>query len=64
VDFARSDFASVAEGLGVRGARAGDESELRSALDAALAASETTVIDVAVTGADYGELHKLIRTGG
>jgi acetolactate synthase-1/2/3 large subunit len=64
VDFARSDFASVAEGLGVRGARATDGSKLRAALADALAASETTVIDIAVTGGDYADLHRLIRTGG
>ncbi len=61
VDFVRSDFAIVAEGLGVRGARASSEDELREALVDAVAATRTTVIDVAIDGEEYGELHRRIR---
>jgi acetolactate synthase-1/2/3 large subunit len=61
VDFVRSDFARVAEGLGVRGAHASTEPELHTALREAIAASETTVIDVAVDGSEYAELHRQIR---
>jgi acetolactate synthase-1/2/3 large subunit len=61
VDFVRSDFATVAEGLGVRGARASSEDALREALVDAAAATQTTVIDVAFDGEEYGELHRRIR---
>ena len=64
VDFVRSDFAAVAEGLGVRGARASSEDALREALVDAVAATQTTVIDVALDGEEYGELHRRIRGGG
>jgi acetolactate synthase I/II/III large subunit len=61
VDFVRSDFAAVAEGLGVRGARASSEDALREALVDAAAATQTTVIDVALDGEEYGEMHRRIR---
>jgi acetolactate synthase I/II/III large subunit len=61
VDFVRSDFAAMAEGLGVRGARASNEDEMREALVDAVAATRSTVIDVALDGEEYGELHRRIR---
>jgi acetolactate synthase-1/2/3 large subunit len=61
VDFVRSDFARVAEGFGVRGARANREAELREALVDAVAAPVTTVIDVAIDGSEHAELHRRIR---
>jgi acetolactate synthase-1/2/3 large subunit len=63
VDFVRSDFAAVAEGLGVRGARASTEGELRAAVEAAVSAPRTTVVDVAIDGGEYAQMHRLIRSG-
>jgi acetolactate synthase-1/2/3 large subunit len=63
VDFVRSDFARVAEGLGVAAARASTEAELRDATREALGRGVATVIDVAIEGDDYGELHRRIRGG-
>jgi acetolactate synthase-1/2/3 large subunit len=63
VDFLRSDFAAVAEGLGVRGVRASTEVELREALEAAISAPRSTVVDVAIDGTEYAELHRRIRNG-
>jgi acetolactate synthase-1/2/3 large subunit len=63
VDFVRSDFARLAEGLGVNGARASNESELRTALGAALAADATTVIDIQIDGSEYAETHRRVRSG-
>jgi acetolactate synthase-1/2/3 large subunit len=63
VDFAPSDFAQVAAGFGVTGLRAETEGQLRTALAAAVAGDQTAVIDVAVSGEDYGEIHRLIRKG-
>jgi thiamine pyrophosphate-dependent acetolactate synthase large subunit-like protein len=61
VGFVRSDFGAVATGLGVHGARAANEEELRDALEAALVTSQTTVIDVAVSGEEYVEMYRMIR---
>jgi acetolactate synthase-1/2/3 large subunit len=61
VDFVRSDFAVVAEGFGVRGARATTEAELREALMDAVDAPVTTVIDIASDGSEHAELHRRIR---
>ena len=61
VDFVRSDFARVAEGFGVRGARASSEAELHETLLNAVAAPGTTVIDVTIDGNEHGELHRRIR---
>jgi acetolactate synthase-1/2/3 large subunit len=63
VDFVRSDFAAVAEGLGVRGARASTEGELRAAVELAVSAPRTTVVDVAIDGGEYAQMHRLIRSG-
>jgi acetolactate synthase-1/2/3 large subunit len=63
VDFVRSDFARVAEGLGVAGRRASTEAELVDAVQGALASDVSTVIDVAIEGIEYHELHRLIRGG-
>jgi acetolactate synthase-1/2/3 large subunit len=63
VDFVRSDFAQVAEGLGVKGARASTEDELRDALAAAIAGPDTTVIDIAIDGREYAQIHSWIRSG-
>ena len=63
VDFVRSDFARLAESLGVKGASASSESELRTALGAALAADATTVIDIQIDGSEYTETHRRVRSG-
>jgi acetolactate synthase-1/2/3 large subunit len=63
VDFLRSDFAAIAEGLGVRGVRASTEPELRDALEAAISEPRSTVVDVAIDGTEYAELHRRIRSG-
>ena len=63
VDFLRSDFAAVAEGLGVRGVRASTEAELRAALEEAIRTPRSTVVDVAIDGTEYAELHRRIRSG-
>jgi acetolactate synthase I/II/III large subunit len=63
VDFVRSDFARLAESLGVKGASASNEAELRTALRAALAAQATTVIDVQIDGSEYAETHRRVRSG-
>jgi thiamine pyrophosphate-dependent acetolactate synthase large subunit-like protein len=63
VDFVRSDFARLAESLGVKGARASSESELRAALGAALAADATSVIDIQIDGSEYTETHRRVRSG-
>ena len=44
VDFARHDFAAIAEGFGARGVRVSDRATLRAALQDALAADLPTVI--------------------
>jgi acetolactate synthase I/II/III large subunit len=61
VDFVRSDFASVARGLGAHGARAATEDELRSALAAALAKSGPALVDVEIAGTEYAQIHGRIR---
>jgi acetolactate synthase-1/2/3 large subunit len=61
VDFTRSDLALVAEGLGACGVRVRSEPELRHAVREALHVPATTVIDVALTGDEYGALHRAIR---
>jgi acetolactate synthase-1/2/3 large subunit len=62
VDFVRSDFARLAESLGVNGASASNEAELRRALGAALGADATTVIDIQIDGSEYAETHRRVRT--
>jgi acetolactate synthase-1/2/3 large subunit len=64
VDFVRSDFARVAEGLGVRGLRADTGATLRDALALARTSDGTSVIDVAIDGEEYGALHRTIRGTG
>jgi acetolactate synthase I/II/III large subunit len=61
VDFVRSDFATLAEGFGVRGLRANTADGLRDALALAHATDGTSVIDVAIDGEEYGALHRTIR---
>lgn len=61
VDFVRSDFAMVAEGLGVHGLRADSAAGLRHALALAHTTDGTSVIDVAIDGDEYGALHRTIR---
>jgi acetolactate synthase-1/2/3 large subunit len=61
LDYLTSDFAALARALGVYGATARDESELRRAVQAARDADGTTVIDVRIDGSEYTELNRLIR---
>jgi acetolactate synthase-1/2/3 large subunit len=61
LDYLRSDFAALARSLGVHGATARDEPELRRAVQAAREADGTTVIDVRIDGSEYTELNRLIR---
>ena len=61
LDFTPSRFDIVAEGLGIRGARASTADELRTALADAIAASGSTLIDVRLSGAEYGETLRAIR---
>jgi acetolactate synthase-1/2/3 large subunit len=63
VDFVQSDFARVAAGFGVAGAQAETVEELRTAVAAAAARDGSTVIDVTISGDEYGEIHRLIRSG-
>ncbi len=48
VDFAPTDFARIAQGMGCEGVRVNTVQDLRQALDAARHSGRTTVIDVAV----------------
>jgi acetolactate synthase-1/2/3 large subunit len=61
LDYLTSDFAALAVSLGVHGATARDESELRRAVQAAREADGTTVVDVRIDGSEYTELNRLIR---
>ncbi len=61
VDFVRSDFARVAEGLGVQGLSADTPTALRDALERAQQIDTTSVIDVSLAGEEYGQLHRAIR---
>jgi acetolactate synthase-1/2/3 large subunit len=61
LDFTASRFDVVAEGLGVRGARVSDVEQLRAALADAVASEQSTLIDVRLSGAEYGETLRAIR---
>ena len=63
VDFVRSDFARVAEGLGAIGTHASTEQELREAMLSAMVEKTSTVIDVAIDGSEYAQIHRRIRSG-
>jgi thiamine pyrophosphate-dependent acetolactate synthase large subunit-like protein len=61
VDFLRSDLTLFARALGVHGVRATTAGEVRAAVRAALTRSESTLIDVRVSGSENRAVHRLIR---
>jgi acetolactate synthase I/II/III large subunit len=63
VDFLRTDFAQVARAFGAYGLSASSEHELRGALEEAVKAQVTSVVDVQIDGSDYGAMYRRIRGG-
>jgi acetolactate synthase-1/2/3 large subunit len=61
VDYTRSDLARLAESLGAAGFSASSETELRGALQAAEQQPRAAVIDVSISGEEYGAMHRVIR---
>jgi acetolactate synthase-1/2/3 large subunit len=61
VDFLRSDFTAFAEALRVHGSRATTVDDVRAAVRAAFTRAGSTLVDVHVSGAENGQLHRLIR---
>jgi acetolactate synthase-1/2/3 large subunit len=61
LDFTPSRFDLIAEGLGLRGTRVTDTRQLRAALTEAIADERSTLIDVRLSGAEYGETLRAIR---
>lgn len=64
VDFGPIDAAGFGRALGARGAVAQSAVEVSAAVGEALAAPGPTVLDVKLTGAEYGELQRVIRFTG
>jgi acetolactate synthase-1/2/3 large subunit len=61
VDFLRSDLTLFARALGVHGVRATTAGEVGAAVRAALTRSESTLIDVRLSGSENRAVHRLIR---
>ncbi len=61
VDYSPARLADVGRALGAEGARASDIAGLRSAVRDALARPVSTVIEVELTGSEYGALQHAIR---
>ena len=64
VDFGAVDAAEFGRALGATGFTAGTAAEVRAATTEALAQSGPAVIDVRISGSEYAELHRVIRTTG
>ena len=61
LDFTRTRFDVVAAGFGLQGVRASTDPELRAALEAAIGHEQSTLIDVQLSGAEYGKTLRAIR---
>ena len=61
VDFGAVDAAGFGRSLGAVGFTARTADELRTAIGEALAQSRPAVLDVRISGAEYGELQRVIR---
>jgi acetolactate synthase-1/2/3 large subunit len=61
VDFGAVDAAGFGRSLGAVGFTARTAEELRTATGAALAQSRPAVVDVRISGSEYGELQRVIR---
>lgn len=61
VDFGAVDAAGFGRSLGAVGFTARTAEELRSAIGAALTQSRPAVLDVRISGSEYGELQRVIR---
>jgi acetolactate synthase-1/2/3 large subunit len=64
VDFGAVDAAGFGRSLGAVGYTARTAEELRSAIGAALTQSRPAVLDVRISGSEYGELQRVIRGTG
>lgn len=61
VDFSQASAAGVGIALGARGVRVARADELRTAVASALTHEESTVVEVAIGGSEYGDLQRAIR---
>jgi acetolactate synthase-1/2/3 large subunit len=61
LDFGPIRFDRLAEGLGVVGASAATEGDVRTAVRAALGRAASTVIDVRIGGSEYGPMLRALR---
>ncbi len=64
VDFGPIDAAGLGRALGTAGVVARSAGEVSAAVGEALGAPGPTVLDVKLTGAEYGELQRVIRSTG
>jgi len=64
VDFSRTGLADVGRALGTAGTTVDDADGVREAVRAALSASGPSVIEVLLSGDEYGALQQAIRGGG
>ena len=63
VSYARTDFAAVAKGFGIEGARVSDPASYRSAFEAALRRDGPSLLDVTVDPSSYPAILAAIRGG-
>lgn len=61
LDFGETRFDDIARGWGVEGVRVADRGALVDALEAASESDQSTVIDVVLSGAEYGRVIEAIR---
>lgn len=64
VDFGAVDAAAFGRSLGAAGFTAYSAEEVRECVGQALAQGKPSVLDVRITGAEYGELQRVIRLAG
>jgi acetolactate synthase I/II/III large subunit len=64
VDFGPVDAAGFGRSMGAAGFTARSADEVRECVDDALAQGKPSVLDVRITGSEYGELQRVIRLAG
>jgi acetolactate synthase I/II/III large subunit len=64
VDFGQVDAAGFGRSLGAAGFTARSADEVRECVGEALAQGKPSVLDVRITGSEYGELQRVIRLAG